>query len=135
MAGTLTAPPTKFAVISMVGLEGQVLAKEGAVVAQYRVVSIHADPVVFEREGHTFFVRVGTEHQVPATPTPTTPSVRRRTAPLTVVAPPANSEEIRRQAGAFIERLKANPEFQKSLDERLRRVRERGAASPPSNQP
>ena len=81
VAGTMTAPPTKFVVISMMGREGQVLAKEGAVVAQYRVVSIHADRVVFEREGHTFFVRVGTEHQVPATPTPTTPSVRRRTAP------------------------------------------------------
>jgi hypothetical protein len=135
VVGTMTAPPTKFAVISMTGLQGQVLAKEGAVVAQYRVVSIHADRVVFESEGHTFFVRVGTEHEVTATPTPTTPSVRRRTAPLTVVAPPANSEEIRRQTGAFVERLKANPEFQKGLDERLRRIRERDGASQPPNQP
>src|SRR5678816_2465527 len=73
VAGAMTAPPTKFAVISMIGPEGkagaQMLASEGAVVAAYRVVSIHADRVVFERDGHTFFVRVGTERQDPLTPT------------------------------------------------------------------
>ena len=65
VTGTMTAPPTKFAVISMIGPEGragaQMLATEGAVVAAYRVVSIHPDRVVFERDGHAFFVRVGTE--------------------------------------------------------------------------
>ena len=133
VAGTMTAPPTKFAVISMIGREGkpgaQVLAGEGAVVAAYRVISIHPDRVVFAREGHTFFVRVGTERQDALTPTPTTPYVRKRTAPLRVVAPPANIEEIRQQTGAFVDLLKANPEFQKSLDERLRRLREQGGGS------
>ena len=105
------------------------LASEGAVVAAYRVVSIHADRVVFEREGHTFFVRVGTERLNGPTPTPTTPYVRKRTAPLTVIAPPENIEEIRHQTGTFVDLLKANPEFQKGLDERMRRVRERGGAS------
>ena len=65
----------------MIGREGkagsQMLASEGAVVATYRVVSIHADRVVFEREGHTFFVRVGAERQDALTPTPTTPYVRK----------------------------------------------------------
>ena len=133
VAGTMTAPPTKFAVISMIGPEGkagaQVLASEGAVVAAYRVVSIHADRVVFEREGHAFFVRVGTERQDALTQTPTTPYVRKRSAPLRVVAPPANIEEIRQQTGALIERLKANPEFQSALDGALRRFRERGGAA------
>ena len=139
VAGTMTAPPTKFAVISMIGREGkagsQMLASEGAVVATYRVVSIHADRVVFEREGHTFFVRVGAERQDALTPTPTTPYVRKGSAPMRVVAPPANIEEIRQQTGAFVERLKANPEFQKRVDTMLRRVRERDGVSQPSNQP
>jgi type II secretory pathway component PulC len=133
VAGTMTAPPTKFAVISMIGPEGkagaQVLASEGAVVAAYRVVSIYADRVVFEREGHTFLVRVGTERQDALTSSPATPYVRKGSAPLRVVAPPANIEELRQQTGAFIDRLKANPEFRKGLDERLRRVRESDAAS------
>ena len=131
VAGAMTAPPTKFAVISMIGPEGkagaQMLASEGAVVAAYRVVSIHADRVVFERDGRTFFVRVGTERQDPLTPT--TPYVRKGTASLRVVAPPPNLEEIRRQTEAFVDLLKANPEFQKRLDERSRRLRERGGAS------
>ena len=131
VTGTMTAPPTKFAVISMIGPEGragaQMLATEGAVVAAYRVVSIHPDRVVFEHDGHAFFVRVGTERLNVSMPT--TPYVRRRTAPLTVVAPPENIEEIRQQTGSFVDLLKANPEFRKSLDERLRRVRERGGAS------
>ena len=46
-----------------------------------------------------------------------------------MVAPPENIEEIRQQTGSFVDLLKANPEFRKSLDERLRRVRERGGAS------
>ena len=139
VAGTMTAPPTKFAVISMIGSEGkagaQMLASEGAVVAAYRVVSIHPDRVVFERDGHTFFVRVGTERQDEVTPTPTTPYVRKRTAPLRVVAPPANIEEIRQQTMALVERLKANPEFQNRVDAMLRRVREREGASQPPNRP
>ena len=105
------------------------LAGEGAVVAEYRVVSIHLGRVVFERDGHTFFVRVGTERQDAPTLAPATQSVRKRPAPLTIVAPPANIEEIRQQTRALIERLKANREFQNGLDEALRRVRERGAAS------
>jgi type II secretory pathway component PulC len=129
VAGTMTAPPTKFAVISMTGPEGkagaQMLASEGAVVAAYRVVSIQPDRVVFERDGHLFFVRVGTERQDALTPTPTTPYVRQRTAPVRVVAPPANIEEIRQQTFALLERLKANPEFQNGVDAMLRRVRER----------
>jgi type II secretory pathway component PulC len=133
VAGTMTAPPTKFAVISMIGPGGkagaQMLASEGAVVAEYRVVSIHPDRVVFERDGHAFFVRVGTERQDAPMPTPTTSYVRKRTAPLTVIAPPENIEEIRQQTGTFVDLLKANPELQKGLDERMRRVRERGGAS------
>jgi hypothetical protein len=134
VAGTMTAPPTKLAVISMIGPEGragaQMLAGEGAIVAAYRVVSIHADRVVFEREGHTFFVRVGAQRQdAPAQGAPPPPSARKRTAPLTVVAPPANIEEIRQQSRAFIERLKTNPQFQNGLEETVGRVRERGAAS------
>ena len=130
----MTAPPTKFAVISMIGPEGkagaQMLASEGAVVAAYRVVSVHPDRVVFEREGRTFFVRVGTERRDELTPTP---YVRKGSDPLTVVAPPANIDEIRQQTGAFIERLKANPEFQNRVDAMLRRVREReGVAQPPT---
>ena len=139
VAGTMTAPPTKFAVISMIGREGkagsQMLASEGAVVATYRVASIHADRVVFEREGHTFFVRVGAERQDALTPTPTTPYVRKGSAPMRVVAPPANIEEIRQQTGAFVERLEANPEFQKRVDAMLRRVREREGASEPPARP
>jgi hypothetical protein len=127
----MTAPPAKFAVISMIGPEGkagaQMLASEGTVVAAYRVVTIHADRVVFERDGHTFFVRVGTEPEDPLTPT--TPYVRKGTASLRVVAPPANIEEIRRRTEVFVELLKANPEFQKRVDERLRRLRESGGAS------
>ena len=105
------------------------LASEGAVVATYRVVRTHGDRVVFEREGHTFFVRVGAERQDALTPTPTTPYVRKGSAPIRVVAPPANIEEIRQQAGAFVERLKANPAFQERVDTMLRRVREREGAS------
>ena len=59
----------------------------------------------------------------------TTPYVRKGTASPRVVAPPANLEEIRQQTGAFLDLLKANPEFQKRLDERLRRLRERSEAS------
>jgi type II secretory pathway component PulC len=133
VAGTLTAPPTKFAVISMTSSGGQagpqMLASEGEVVAEYRLISIHSDRVVFERDGHAFFVRVGTERQNAPTPAPTTSYVRKRTAPLTVVAPPENLEEIRQQIGTFVDLLKANPEFQKGLDDRMRRVRERGGAS------
>jgi type II secretory pathway component PulC len=140
VAGTMTAPPTKFAVISMIGREGkagaQMLASEGAVVAAYRVVSIHPDRVVFERDGHAFFVRVGAEQQEALNAQgSTTQYVRTRSAPLRVVAPPANIEEIRQQTGVFVERLKANPEFQKSLDTMLRRVREREGTSQPPSQP
>jgi hypothetical protein len=139
VAGTMIAPPTKFAVISMNGPQGkagaQMLASEGAVVAAYRVVSIQADRVVFERADHTFFVRVSTERQDELAPTPTTPSVRKRSAQLKVVAPPANLEEIREQAGAFLDLLKANPEFQKSVDTMLRRVREREGTSQPPTRP
>ena len=71
--------------------------------------------------------RVGAERRDP--PTPTTPYVRKGTASPRVVAPPANIEEIRQQTGAFVDLLKANPEFQKRLDESLRRLRERGGAS------
>jgi hypothetical protein len=135
----MTAPPTKFAVISMMSPEGkagaQMLASEGAVVAAYRVVSIHPDRVVFERDGHTFFVRVGTERQDALTPAPTTPYVRKGAAPMRVVAPPANIEEIRQQTSAFVERLKANPAFQNSVDAMLRRVREREGASQPPSRP
>ena len=133
VAGTMTAPPTKRAVISMIGPEGragaQMLAGEGAVVAGYRVVSIHPDRVVCERDGHSFFVRIGTERQDAPTLAPPTLYGGTRTAPLTVVAPPANIEEIRQQTGVFVERLKANPEFQKGVDTMLRRVRERDGAS------
>jgi hypothetical protein len=133
VAGTMTAPPTKRAVISMIGPEGragaQMLAGEGAVVAGYRVVSIHPDRVVFERDGHSFFVRIGTERQDASTLAPPTLSGGKRTAPLTVVAPPANIEEIRQQTGVFVERLKANPEFQKGVDTTRGRVREREGAS------
>ena len=139
VAGTMTAPPTKFAVISMIGREGkagsQMLASEGAVVATYRVASIHADRVVFEREGHTFVVRVGSDRQDALTPAPTTPYVRKGAAPLRVVAPPANIEEIRQQTSVFVERLKANPTFQNSVDAMLRRVREREAAAQPPGRP
>jgi type II secretory pathway component PulC len=139
VAGTMTAAPTKFAVISMIGREGkagsQMLASEGAVVATYRVASIHADRVVFEREGHTFVLRVGAERQDALTPTPTAPYVRKGSAPMRVVAPPANIEEIRQQTGAFVERLEANPEFQKRVDTMLRRVREREGASEPPARP
>jgi hypothetical protein len=133
VAGTMTAPPTKLAVISMIGPEGragaQMLAGEGAVVAEYRVVSIHPDRVAFERDGHTFFVRVSAERQdAPAQGAPP-PYARKRTAPQTVVAPPANIEEIRQQSRAFIGRLKANPQFQNGLEETMRRIRERGVAS------
>jgi hypothetical protein len=58
-----------------------------------------------------------------------TPATQKRTAPLTIVAPPANIEGIRQQSRAFIERLKANPQFQNGLEETVRRARERGAAS------
>ena len=133
VTGTMIAPPTKLAIISMTGSAGQagaqMLASEGAVVAAYRVVSIHSDRVVFERDGHTFLVRVGAEARDALTSPPGTTSGRKGSAPLRVVAPPANIEEIRQQTGAFIERLKANPEFQNGLDERMRRVRERGGAS------
>ena len=133
VTGTMTAPPTKLAVISMIGSAGQagvqMLASEGAVVAAYRVVSIHPDRVVFERDGHTFAVGVGTERQDALTSSPASRSGRNGSAPLKVVAPPANIEEIRQQTSAFIERLKANPEFQKGLAERLRRVHERGGVS------
>jgi hypothetical protein len=139
VAGTMTAPPTNVAVISMIGREGkagsQVLASEGAIVATYRVVRIHADRVVFAREGHTFSVRVGAERQDGLTPTPATPYVRKGSAPMRVVAPPANIEEIRQQTGAFVERLKANPEFQKRVDAMLRRLREREGASEPPTRP
>ena len=133
VAGTMTAPPTKLAVISMIGPEGragaQVLAGEGAVVADYRVVSIHPDRVVFERDGRTFLVRVAAERQdVPAQGAPP-PYARKRTALQTVAEPPANIEEIRQQSRAFIERLKANPQFKNGLEGAVRRVRERGAAS------
>jgi len=136
VGGTMTSPPTNFAVISMIGRDGkagsQMLASEGAVVATYRVVRIHADRVVFEREGRTFIVRVGAERQDALTPTPTTPYVRKGSAPMRVVAPPANIEEIRQQTGAFVERLNGNPEFQKHVDTMLRRAREReGASEPP----
>jgi type II secretory pathway component PulC len=140
VAGTMTAPPTKFAVISMIGPEGkagaQMLASEGAVVAAYRVVSIHPDRVVFERDGHTFFVRVGAGRQdAPNAQGLATQYVRKGSAPLTVVAPPANIEEIRQQTNAFIERLKANPAFQNGVDAMLRRVREREGASQPPDRP
>jgi hypothetical protein len=132
VAGTMTAPPTKRAVISMIGPEGrtgaQMLAGEGAIVAGYRVVSIHPDRVVFERDGHSFFVRIGTERPGAPTLAPPTLYGGKRTAPLTVIAPPANIEEIRQQTGVFVERLKANPEFLKGVDAMLRRVREREAA-------
>ena len=105
------------------------LAGEGAVVAEYRVVSIHPGRVVFERDGLTFFVRVGAERQdAPAQGAPP-PHARKRTAPPAVVAQPANLEEIKRQSRAFIERLKANPQFRNGLEETVRRARERGAAS------
>ena len=58
------------------------------------------------------------------------PATQKRTAPLTIVAPPTNIEEIKQQSRAFIERLKLNPQFQNALEETQRRVRERGAASP-----
>ena len=132
VAGTMTAPPAKLAVISMIGPEGragaQVLAGEGAVVAEYRVVSIHPGRVVFERDGLTFFVRVGAERQdAPARAAPP-PQARRQTAPPAVVAPPANLEEIRRQSRALIERLKAVL-HRNGLEEAVRRAREKGAAS------
>ena len=57
------------------------------------------------------------------------PATQKRTAPLTILPPPANLEEIRQQSRAFLERLKANPQFQNGLDERLRRVPERSDAS------
>jgi len=138
VAGTVTAPPTKRAVLSMIGPEGrtgaQMLAGEGEIVAGYRVVSIHPDRVVFERDGHAFFVRIGTERQ--DAPTLASPTLYggKRTAPLTVIAPPANIEEIRQQAGVFVDRLKANPEFQNGVDTMLRRVREReGAPQQPTD--
>ena len=133
VTGTMTAPPTKLAVISLIGPEGragaQLLAGEGAVVAEYRVVSIDPGRVVFERDGLTFFVRVGAERQdAPAQGAPA-PHARKRPAPRTVVAPPANLEEIRQQSRAFIERLKATPQLQNGSAETVRRVRERGAPS------
>jgi hypothetical protein len=81
------------------------------------------------------FVRVGTERQDELTPTPTTPYVRKGTAPLRVVAPPANLEEIRQQTAVFLERLKANPEFQNRVGAMLRRVREREGASQVPDRP
>jgi hypothetical protein len=131
VAGTMTAPPTKLAVISLIGADGkpgaQVLASEGAVVAAYRVVGIHPDRVVFERDGNTFVVRVGTERQETAS-TPVTATGRPRPA-LRVIAPPANIEEIRAQTNALVDALKANPEFQKRVAESWRRVRERSAGA------
>ena len=57
------------------------------------------------------------------------PATHKRTAPLTIVAPPTNIGEIKQQSRAFIERLKTNPQFQNGLEETARRAREKGAAS------
>ena len=78
-------------------------------------------------------VRVGSERQDEITPP--TPYVRKGTAPLRVVAPPANIEEIRQQTAVFLERLQANPEFQRRVGAMLRRVREQEGASQPPNLP
>jgi len=82
-----------------------------------------------EHEAAETSVRVGAEGQdTPAQGAPP-PYARKRTAPVTVVAPPANLEEIKRQSRAFIEQLKANPQFRNGLEEGVRRAREKGAAT------
>jgi hypothetical protein len=78
-------------------------------------------------------VRVGAERQDEITPP--TPYVRKGTAPLRVVEPPANIEEIRQQTAVLLERLRANPEFQNRVGAMLRRVREREGASQVPNRP
>jgi type II secretory pathway component PulC len=131
VTGTMIGPSMKLAVISLMSPEGtageQVLASEGEVVGAYRVVSIDADRVVFEREGHRFAIRVGAERRdALGPPPPTAAYVRTRSAPIRVVAPPPNIDEVRQHARTFVDLLKANPEFQKRLHESWQRVRERG---------
>jgi hypothetical protein len=78
---------------------------------------------------------VGAERQDAPTQGAPPPYARKRPAPLAVVAPPANLEEIRRQSRALIERLKGNPQFRNGLEETARRAREKGAASQQPTEP
>ncbi|MDE2484410.1 MAG: hypothetical protein KGL32_04040, partial [candidate division NC10 bacterium] len=96
---------------------GSLKVDEGETIESYRIVKIHMDQVSFERDGQTFTVAVWNERPPAPKMVPDLPyeGTKERTAEF--VSPPANVEEIQKGTESFFEQLKANPEFQKKLEE------------------
>jgi len=136
VSGTLISPPTRIALVVLLDEQGkatgEVKLHEGDIFEGYRLVSIEAHEVVFEQRGRTVSVKVGND--LPAAPTsavvPVIPHERTKPRPGTIIPPPDNIEEIRRQTETFLEQLRQNAEFQKGLDAVKERFNERVGAPP-----
>ena len=112
ISGTVIAPATKIALIVILDEQGRALQAlrlhEGETVNGYQVAQIREEHVLFERDGHTFLVRVGNDRQGRATDV-VVPVARKREIAGEFVPPPNNIEEIKKQTDLVIERLKGNP--------------------------
>lgn len=129
VVGTVLSPQTKVVAITILDEQGKsmrdVKLHEGESVEGYRVAKIQMDQVLFERDGQTFPIRVGNDRQPAPRTAPAVPYERKKEVRAEFVSPPDNLDEVRKQTEELIQRLKANPEFQKGLDQLRRGVRER----------
>lgn len=134
--GTVISPESRLAHVAVLD-DGQrekqsYQVREGEMLEGYRLARIDNHRVYFERDGVVFLLPVGASK--PATEPPV-PADARRLVPQKertgeFVPPPANIEEIRRETDSFVERLRQNPEFRKTLEQKQRERQETPSRSP-----
>jgi hypothetical protein len=141
VSGTLTSPLERRALIVGVDEQGKqissVVAKEGDTVLGYLVTRINRDQVSFERGGQTFIVAVGNDRSgdpMPSSPrmVPDVPYQRKKELTADFVPAPENLDEVKTATDAFFDRLRANPEFQQTIEKLRGRVLERLQTPAPS---
>jgi type II secretory pathway component PulC len=125
--GTVLSPDSRLAHVAVLddaqNEKQSYQVREGETLEGYRLARVENHRVYFERDGVVFLLLVGgskpeTEPPPPADAQRLVPQ-KERTGEF--VPPPANIEEIRRETDSFVERLRQNPELQKSRERRKNR--------------
>ncbi len=133
--GTVLSPESRLAHVAVLDdaqrEKQSYQVREGETLEGYRLARIDNHRVYFERDGVVFLLPVGgslaaAEPPVPADAQRLVPQ-KERTGEF--VPPPANIEEIRRETDSFVERLRQNPEFRKTLEQKTRERQEQQEAA------
>lgn len=129
--GTFVSPEIRTAQVSVHDKDNKVVAsysvKEGDTLEGYLVKGIYNHLVYFERDKAVFVIAVGSSRieapsMLPADAFRGNFPQKERT--IEFVPPPENIEEVRKQAEAFVDRLRQDPEFQKVLEKKKKEIME-----------